>query len=322
MTPATWTTPTASRSSEPRGTLRVVADVALPGPAIRFDYQSIDPVSRRLYISHMGAGRLVVVDLETSKVLANVPGVDGATGVWAVPARHTVYVSASGRHEVVAIDDRSFAIVARIGGIRFPDGIAYAPAEHKLFVSDESGAADVVIDVRTNTKRSTIRLGGEAGNTHYDSVSHCIFVAVQTRNQLVAIDPATERVVQRYDLPGSDGPHGFVIDEAGRVAFISSEGNALLQVLDLRTMRVTSTHRVGDEPDVLAWDAAWHRLYVASESGDVNAFVVEGAEVRPAGALHVPHAHTIAVDPITHRVYLPLQNVGGRPVLRVVAPSP
>src|SRR6266513_4723970 len=124
-------------------------------------------------------------------------------GVWAVPAHHMVYVSAAGRHEAVAIDDRSLEIVARIGGIRFPDGIAYAPAEHKVFVSDESGEADVVIDARTNTRRSTIALGGEAGNTHYDSVSHCILVAIQTKNQMVAIDPVSERIVQRYDLAGS-----------------------------------------------------------------------------------------------------------------------
>src|SRR5213075_3142826 len=120
----------------------------------------------------------------------------------------------------------------------------------KVFVSDESGGADVVIDPKTLAKRSTIELGGEAGNTHYDSVSHCILVAVQTRNQLVAIDPVSERIVQRYDLPGADHPHGFALDEPGRLAFISSEDNAVLQVVDLRTMKIMQTAKVGDGPDV------------------------------------------------------------------------
>jgi len=298
----------------------LIADVPLPGPANRFDYQSVDPASGRLYISHMNAGRLIVFDLDSSCVVREVTGVDRATGVWAVPAHHMVYVSAAGRREAVAIDDRSLAIVARIGGIRFPDGIAYAPAEHKVFISDESGDADVVIDARTNRKRSTIALGGEAGNTHYDSVSHCILVAVQTRNQLVAIDPASERIVSRYDLRGSDSPHGFAIDEPGRLAFITGEGNGLLQVWDLRTMRVLSTHRVGDDPDVLGWDAAWRRLYVASESGVVSVFQLDGGELHQLGEMRAPHAHSVSVDPRTHRVYLPLENVGGRPVLRVMSP--
>ena len=322
MTPAGWVAPPMSASAGPRGHLRLVADVPLPGPANRFDYQSVDPSARRLYISHMNAGRLVVLDLDSSRVVSDITGVDRATGVLAVPSLHRVYVSAAGRHELVEFDDRTLKEVGRVGGIRFPDGIAYAPVEQKLFVSDEAGDADVVVDVRSSAKRSTIPLGGEAGNTQYDSVSHCILVAVQTRNQLVAIDPATERVVARYDLPGSDHPHGFAIDGPGRLAFVTGEGNATLQVVDLRTMRVLSSRRVGDEPDVLAWDAAWRRLYVASESGVVNVFAVQGTVLQPLEELHIPRAHTVAVDPRTHRVYLPLENVGGHPVLRILEPAP
>jgi DNA-binding beta-propeller fold protein YncE len=242
-----------------------------------------------------------------------------ATGVWAVPSHHQVYVSAAGAHEVAIIDDRTLKVVARVGGI--PDGIAYAPEADKVFVSDESGGADVVIDPNTGKKRSTIELGGEAGNTHYDSVSHCVLVAVQSRNQLVAIDPMSERVVQRYDLPGSDGPHGFTLDEPGRLAFVSSEGNGTLEVLDLRTMKVLKALKVPDDPDVLAWDPSWRRLYVASESGALTAFWLDGNLLRPIGEVRAPRAHTVSVDPRTHLVYLPLENVNGRPVLRIYQPA-
>jgi hypothetical protein len=321
LTPRDWNVPRTAVPGARRGPLHVLQDVPLPGPANRFDYQSIDPVARRLYISHMNAGRLVIFDLDAAQVIGEVPGLDRATGVWAVPSHHAVYVSAAGRQEVVAVDDRTFAIIARVGGGRFPDGIAYAPAEHKVFVSDESGGADIVIDARTNARRSAIDLGGEAGNTHYDSVSHCVLVAVQTRNQLVAIDPGSERIVARYALAGADHPHGFILDEAGRLAFVSCEGNATLLVIDLRAMQVVAAHAVGEDPDVLAWDAAWRRLYVASESGVVSSFVVDGDTLHSAGIVRAPHAHSIAVDPRTHRVYLPLENVAGRPRLRVLLPG-
>ena len=225
-----------------------------------------------------------------------------------------------GRGAAVVFDlDR--ARVVRVGGIRFPDGIAYAPEADKLFVSDERGAADVVIDARTLRKRATVALGGKAGNTHYDSVSKCMLVAVQTRGELVALDPATERVVARYPVPGVQGPHGFTLDEPGRRAFVTGEGNAALAVVDLRTMRVVQRLRVGDDPDVLAWDPGWRRLYVASESGVLSTFSAASDTLVALGDLRAPHAHTVAVDPRTHRVYLPLENVGGRPVLRALAPS-
>jgi DNA-binding beta-propeller fold protein YncE len=222
---------------------------------------------------------------------------------------------------VAIIDDQTLKITKRVGGIRFPDGIAYVPGADKVFVSDESGNADVVIDAATGAKRSTIDLGGEAGNTHYDSVSRCVLVAVQTKNQMVAIDPVSERIVQRYDLPGSDHPHGFALDEPGRLAFITGEGNAQLQVLDLRTMQVIQTVKVGDGPDVLAWDAAWRRLYVAAEGGVMSAYWLDGNVLRPLGEVRVPHAHTVSVDPRTHRVYLPLENVNGKPELRIYQPA-
>src|SRR5512133_656754 len=96
MTPASWqgVAPRAP-TGVPRGPLRVVQDIALNGPANRFDYQSIDPVAGRLYVNHMNAGRLIVVDTRASKVVGEVPDLPRATGVWAVPSEHKVFVSAA-----------------------------------------------------------------------------------------------------------------------------------------------------------------------------------------------------------------------------------
>lgn len=301
--------------------LALVHETQLPGPPNRFDYQSFDPVTHRIYMNHMNAGRTVVFDADSDRVVTEILDLPRATGVWVVPSHHQVYVSAAGNHEVAIIDDRTLKVTSRVGDIRFPDGIAYAPGADRVFVSDEAGSADVVIDARTGAKRSTIALGGEAGNTHYDSVSHCILVAVQTKNQMVAIDPMAEKIVQRYDLAGSAHPHGFALDEEGRLLFMSSEDNATLQVIDLRTMKVLAQHKVGDTPDVLAWDPEWRRLYVASEGGVLSAFWLDGTTLKPVGEVRAPHAHTVSVDPRTHRVYLPLENMEGKPVLRVYLPG-
>lgn len=322
LTPASWREPVpAAASNAPQGPLRMIKDLPLPGPANRFDYQSVDPAAGRLYLSHMNAGRLVVVDLNTWKLVGEVGDLPRATGVLAVPAQHAIFVSSAGTHEVAIVDDHSLTVTTRVQGVRFPDGLAYAPETQKVFVSDEAGDAELVIDTRTRTRRSTIALGGEAGNTQYDSVSHCILVAVQTRNELVAIDPVREAIVARYALPGSDHPHGFVLDVPGRLAFVSSEESATLQVVDLRTMQVIGRHAVGSGPDVLAWDAAWRRLYVASEGGVLSTFIAEGRTLRSLGEYRAPRAHTVSVDPRTHQVFLALENVAGRPVLRVMIPG-
>src|SRR5260221_9057982 len=146
-------TPTVKREAARGGApLRMITDVPFPGAAKRFDYQSFDPSTGRLYISHMYGNRLDVFDTRTQKLIASKEGFLGATGVLSVPEQHKIYVSVTRRHEVFVVDDRTLAVVARVEGARFPDGIAYAPTEQKIFVSDESGDADLVIDARTNAK--------------------------------------------------------------------------------------------------------------------------------------------------------------------------
>jgi hypothetical protein len=87
-------------------------------------------------------------------------------------------------------------------------------------------------------------------------------------------------------------------------------------------MKVVQTLKVADGPDVLAWDASWRRLYVAGERGALQAFWLDGMTLRPAGEVRAPHAHTVSVDPRTHKVYLPLENIDGHPLLRIYQPTP
>src|SRR5438046_2121269 len=226
--------PPASTAEAP---LRLVADVPLPGSASRFDYQSLEPTSGRLFISHMGAGQLVVFDVRAGRVIANLDGLPTVTGVLASPGEHRAYASETGNHEVVVLNDSTVQIVARVPGPRFPDGIAYAPEERRVFVSDESGQRDFVIDATSNSIVARIELDGEAGNTQYDAGSHCVIVAVQTANQLAVIDPATATIVRRITLDKAVRyPHGFYIDAPHRLTFVSGQDSGTLGVLDRRTL--------------------------------------------------------------------------------------
>jgi hypothetical protein len=85
------------------GPLRTLEDIPLPGPAVRFDYQSFDPTSGHLYIAHMNADQLVVFDTATRKVVGNLDGFTRVHGVWAVPELNRVFASATGEHKVVAV---------------------------------------------------------------------------------------------------------------------------------------------------------------------------------------------------------------------------
>lgn len=302
--------------------LRTLRDVPLSGGATRFDYQGFDPNSGRLYIAHLGDGVLTIFDADKETVVGDVKDLPRVHGVIAVPELHRIYASATGSNELAVIDDSTLQIVARVPAGDYPDGIAYASKVNKIYVSDLHGKTDTVIDAKTNQRVTTIALGGGAGNTQYDSVSEHIFVTVHRQNQVAEIDPTKDQVIARYVLSGCSEPHGLLIDSEHRLAFVACEENAKLAVFDLDAKKMRAIHSVGADPDVLAFDKGLSRLYVSAESGIITIFDERGRNVEKVGeGLFAANAHSVAVDSRTHRVYFPLQNVGGKPVLRIAVPT-
>lgn len=302
--------------------LKVVADVPLTGGTTRLDYQSVDSSNGRLYIAHLGSDLMTVFDVNKQTVVGDVKDLKHVHGVLAVPELHRVYASATGTNELAVIDDQSLAIVARAPAGDYPDGIAYASKENKIYVSDLRGHSDTVIDAKTNQRLTSIELGGGAGNSQYDVGSDRIFVTVDGREELAEIDPTTDQVAARYPLTGCKGSHGLLIDSENRLAFAACEENSRVVVFDLQTKRTTATFEVGVDPDVLAFDSGLHRLYVSAESGNIAIFDEQDRGLKEIfRGFFAANAHTVAVDSRTHRVYWPLQNVDGKPILRITAPT-
>ena len=301
--------------------LKCVADIELAGGTARFDYQSIDEKDRRLYIAHLGADMVTVFDLSKNAVVTNITGISRPHGIRAVSGNNRVYVSATGTDQIVVLDPQTFRIIHRIDAGHFPDGIAYDPADNKLFVSDEFGKTVTVIDTSTNRVITRIKMGGEPGNTHYDPILKLIYTAVQTSNELVVIDPRTNNIITRYKLRWCRGAHGFYIDPETNYAFVTCQDNAGYVVFDLHSARTIDHGTVGNGPDVLAFDKIYHLLYVASESGVISVYTIGKNDIKKIyQGFFARNAHTVAVDQVTHRVFFPLQDIDGKPVLRIMEP--
>jgi DNA-binding beta-propeller fold protein YncE len=309
--------------------LRSVVDVAVQawrptpkGKMPRMDYQVVDSARHTLYVAYPDDNEILVVNLEQNKIVGSINDLRSVHGVLLIPELHRLYAATSGLDQIATIDQESLKITDRTAVGSNPDGIAYDPRDRKIFVSDSHATGDTVIDATTNRKVGTIDVGGEPGNTQYDAASGRVYVAVGTRNDLVAIDPRTNKVVARYELPGCNHDHGLLLDTAHRLAFVACARNARLVVLDMKTWKEKSTFPVGVNPDIMAFDAGLGRLYVASESGDLAVFDEKGGWMQPLGVGCLAYeAHTVAVDPKTHRVYFALHDVGGQPIVRVMEPT-
>ena len=89
----------------------VARRVPLPGDGF-WDYAAADVDGRRLYVTH---GTVVhVVDLDTEKVVGEIPGVHGAHGVALARDLGLGFVSSGGDNDVLAFRLDSLAVAGRV----------------------------------------------------------------------------------------------------------------------------------------------------------------------------------------------------------------
>jgi DNA-binding beta-propeller fold protein YncE len=318
-----------------------IADIPIGAKTSRFDYESLDPATGRLFVAKMGSAKLLVFDTRSLKTVAELAGFPKVTGVLAVPALRKVYASvpgagigaslsvamgmaglSKGSGALAILNSDTLKEIARLPAGVFPDGIAYDPADKLIFVSDELGGALTVIGADNNKPLARIDAGGEVGNVQYDPVTGNVFAPIQSRDEMAEFDPRTLKLVARYPLPGARHPHGLRIAHGAAIGYVACDENDRLLVVDLKSRKVIGNLPLGRDPDVLADDGA-SRLYVASESGSLSAFdTSDPANPRKLGDIIAGgNAHSVAVDPASGRLFLPLHDLKGEAVMRILAPS-
>ena len=333
----------ASSASGYGGLFTSVADVPLGAKTSRFDYQSIDPSTGRLAISKMGSGKLLLFDTRNQKLVSELDNFPKITGVLSVPELKEIYASvpgaglgasvsvalgiagmSKGSGAVAILDSQSLKEIARLPAGVFPDGIAYDPKDRRIFISDEMGGGLTVIGADDDKPVGRIDTGGEVGNVQYDSASGNVYVPVQSHDELITVDPLALKVVTRHKLAGCKHPHGLRIAEtpSNSIGYVACDENDRLKAVDLASGRITADLAIGHDPDVLAADPGLKRLYIASESGVLSVIGTEDpAKPTKLGDVMVGEdAHSVAVDPLTHHLFLPLRDLGGKAVMRILAP--
>jgi YVTN family beta-propeller protein len=310
--------------SAPSGTLlTLVSDAPLPGSANRFDYQEIDADHGQLVVAHMNDNAVLVLSVADGSVKKLLPNIPTPRGVAVGDGKIFVTSTPS---KLVIIDATTLAELARVDTGTSPDGDAFDPDDKIVGVSDQGdGALSLIANSGMGT-RTPVALGTETGNVVYDAGRKQFWITVVKQSppdQLVEVDPKAATVTTAIPLPGCGGAHGLRLHPDGHSAFIACEDNDKLARVDVEGAHAMTLAATGAGPDVLSIDTAKGWLYVAAESGDVTIWDINQPGTALVGHVHPgSNAHTVAADPVSHRVFFPLpQGTGSTPVLRVMQPS-
>jgi YVTN family beta-propeller protein len=301
--------------------LKKIVVIELPGPMGRqFGALAIDPEQNLLFVAHSGAGMLYAIDLKTNKVIKVVEGLPGARSVTFAADLRKIYVADAGDNSIAVLDLDSMEVLKRIPAEAKPGGLAYAAPFKKIYVSNELARSVAVVDANRDAVVKMLRFEGEAGDAVYDPAAEKVYVNLQQANRLAVIDPKTDQILGSYSVGKCQGNHGLALDSEAHRAFLSCQQNNLLAVFDLDKNQTISFLPLEPGADVVAFDAALHRIYTACASGEISIFEEKDASVyRKLGEIPVAHGvHSLAVDSATHRVYAPEMEEDGAPAARLM----
>lgn len=305
------------------------------GNVIVFDTQQ-NKVVGLVDVPHQGAGVAVAPDLGRAYVADNLHGIVYVIDEKTLKTTQIKLAPNDGPDDI-EYDQVDHKIFVSDMGI---------PPNDTTMIPDRQNQNLAVIDALTNTLVTKIPLGNDGsrfgdnvGHNWFDPVSHQEFVvryplsdlnspnpavmAAKPPSFLTVINPITAGVVTSIRLPDACvNPHGLTVDGDQHEAFVACIDTQNLVRVDLQTMRPfpdATLQRLTFRANVLRLDPISHLLFAGCGVG-IPIFDESRRELKPLGIFFLGGGshHTIALNPAKQTLYLPLVNVGGRPVMRVV----
>ncbi len=283
-----------------------VAEIFRIGGAGGWDYITVDPEHRHLYVPR--TTHTMVLDTATGKRVADIPGQQRNHGVALVPSAGRGFITDGKDGSVVVFDLKTFAVLGKVKAADDADGIIYDPASRKVLVScgDAGVLVPVAADVDPKAGRAdaAVPLGGKPEFLVADGRGK-VFVNLVDKDQVAVVDTKAMKVVAKWPTAPGGAPVGMSMDTAHRRLFVGCRKPQKLIVMSADDGKVLADLPIGAGVDATQFDNGYvfascrdGSLAVARETSPGKFQIVQDLKTRPG-------AKTMAIDPTTHTVYLP-----------------
>src|SRR5256885_6496550 len=229
-----------------------------------FDYIAIDSSARRLYVSH--GTQVEVLDADSGKLIgtiADTPGVHGAA--IASPFKHG-FTSNGRENKVSMFDSTTLALIKKIDVGKGPDGIYYEPKTKRVFTNNHGSHDITAIDAATGNVVGTVQAKGD-GEQAIIGKDGLIYVNIEDTAEVVAFDPQSLEVKQRFPIGVAKVPTGLAYDAKTNRLFIGCRNEPKVVVMDAATGKVINSFPIAAGVDYAGFDPDAHLIFFACGSG-------------------------------------------------------
>jgi YVTN family beta-propeller protein len=280
------------------------------GPVIQiggeggWDYLTVDAAAHRLYVSH--ATHVVVIDTQANKVVGDIPDTPGVHGVAVAADLGKGFVSNGRENKSSMFDLKTLKLIQKIDTGENPDAILYEPAKKEIYTMNGRGKSATVIDAASGKVVATVPLDGKPESAQADSKAGKVYVNMEDLNSVKVIDTATHKVTDTWPGAPCEAATGMAFDQATHRLFLGCD-NKLMVMMDSTNGKVIYSVPVGEGVDS-TWFDPGTKLAFTSNGG---AGTVSVAHEDSPSLLKIVQtiktvrgARTMALDPVTHTIYL------------------
>jgi YVTN family beta-propeller protein len=269
-----------------------------------WDILSIDSTAHRLYLSH--STKVVVVDLEKNAVVGEIADTPGVHAFLAVPELGRGFSSNGKEAKASVVDLKTLTTSAKVETGQGPDAMAYESALSELYVFNHGGNSATVINAKTTAVTTTIPLGGSPEFGVADHTANRVYCNIEDKSEMVAINETKHEIVERWPVAPGEEPSGIALDAPHHRLFATCHNN-MMAMLDATTGKVITTVPIGSGVDGCAFDNVTQLAFASCGDGTTTIAKEEAPDkLTVVQTLKTERgARTIALDPQTHRIYLP-----------------
>jgi DNA-binding beta-propeller fold protein YncE len=294
---------------------------AAAGGGEYFDYITLDPESRRVYLSH--GTEVLVVNADTGKEEGKISGLKRSHGVAVVPDLGRGFISDGEPGKAIIFDLKTLKVVGEADAAPDADCVIYDPASKRVFTFNGDSHNATAIDPATGKKVGDIDLGGGPEFAVADGQG-MIYNNLEDKSEVLAIDSRSLQVKSRWPIAPAGAPAPITMDREHRRLFVAGREPAMLVVMNADDGKVIQSFPISGGADADVYDPTSGLVFVSTREGWVHIFHEDSPDhYSEAGKVKTElGAKTMAYDSKTQRIFVDTAEFGKPPAPTKERPHP
>jgi len=285
-----------------------------------WDYLALDTLGHRLFIARQN--RIMVVDPETGKLLAEIPGLERAHGVALAYDVGRGFATSGADSQVTIFDLKTLQVVGHVGVAPDDDAVLYDAGTRRVFTFNGDARSSTVIDAASGQKVGVVGLGG-APEFAVSAGDGKLYVNLEDKSTVAEIDAAAMRVTRQWPLAPCESPSGLAIDPAHHRLF-SGCRNKVMAISDAGTGKLITTVPIGAGVDACRFDPGTGLVFSSNGDGTLTVVRADTPDRYTvlASVATKRGARTMEIDLKTHRLFTVTADFGPTPPATPEHPRP